>query len=662
MMDVDIRHIMIPTRDGTRLSADLFRPVTDRRVPAVVEYSPYRKDDLRGARSDFAHFYLAERGIASVALDVRGTGCSEGFVLDEYQYPQEQQDGYDALEWLARQDWCNGKTGMWGLSYPGFTALQVAQVQPPSLGAIIPIMAADDRYTDDMHFRGGALDGWSVIGPYAIGMVTRNALPPYPELIGDHWRDLWQLRLEKNIPWLIRWIEEQFDNEYWRSTLGRMYDRVRAPTFLICGWADFYMNAALRWFERLEVPKKLLMGPWPHLHPDIAVPGPRIDHLHEMTRWFAQWLAGEQTGIMDEPPVTVYIQHYRRPDAPRNVAPGAWRFEERLPPARATERQWFLGARGDLANSPPVADFVTEREYVPFVGFADLGFAGTGVWWGEQGANDAFSIVFTSKPLAADTEILGFPRVTLHAAATAEVACFAVRLCDVAPDGASTLVCKGLLNATRRHGMNRAEPLVPGEIYQLEIELDATAWVFPKGHRIRVAISGADFPEVWPTPQPAMLRVQCGSSHPSHLTLPVAPAARTGGPLPALKPPAPRRSRFRQASEKPISAVTYDVGTRTMRAARATKDTVRHHDGVTEITTEHRSEMQSSATDPADVRATAWDRKTLRRPGLEVGCTATAELRSTATEFHLDLTLDVMENGSPRWSRRWTRAIPRRLL
>ena len=115
-LDVGVTHIMIPTRDGTRLAADLYRAVTDDAVPVVVEYTPYRKDDLRGATRDFGHLYLAARGIASVQLDVRGTGGSEGVVVDEYQYPQEQEDGYDAVEWLARQPWCNGKVGMWGTS------------------------------------------------------------------------------------------------------------------------------------------------------------------------------------------------------------------------------------------------------------------------------------------------------------------------------------------------------------------------------------------------------------------------------------------------------------------------------------------------------------------------------------------------------------------
>ncbi len=553
---------------------------------------------------------------------------------------------------------------MWGTSYAGFTALQIAQIQPPSLGAIAPLYATDDRYTDDMHFRGGAVDGWSVIGSYALGMVSRNALPPYPELTGDGWQALWDLRLRENTPWLIRWLEEQLDGPYWRSTLGRMYDRVRVPTFIVGGWADFYVNASLRWFANLDVPKKLIMGPWPHTPPDAATPGPRIDFLHEVTRWFKQWLADEPTGILDEPPVTVYIQNYRRPDASRDEAPGFWRFEEALPPARAKERQWFFGAKSDLGNSPPLADHVAERQYIPFVGFADLGFAGSGAGWGEQGANEAFSIVYTSKPLAADTEVLGFPRVTLFASATAEVAFFAVRLCDVAPDGSSTLVCKGLLNGTRRRGMDRAEPLVPGEVCRLDIELDAASWIFPKGHCIRVALSGADFPEVWPSPHAGVIRVHSGSDHPSSLTLPVVPAAAPGfpSPEPPLLPPSVRRSQFVHTPEKPAISITYDIAQRSMTARRQLRETIRHPDGATVVTSEHRAEMTVSAQNPADARATSWDRKTLRRPGFEVESTATAELKSDATVFHLDLTLDVTLNKSPRWSNHWARTIPRQLL
>jgi predicted acyl esterase len=637
---------MIPTRDGTRLAADLYRPATDDAVPVVVEYTPYRKDDLRGATRDFGHFYLAARGIASLQLDVRGTGGSEGVVLDEYQHPQEQEDGYDAVEWLARQPWCNGKVGMWGTSYAGFTALQVAQLGPPSLGAIAPIYATDDRYTDDMHFRGGALNGWSVIGPYALGMVTRNAMPPYPDHGNAHWRDLWNRRLRENVPWLIRWLEEQMDGPYWQSTLGRRYDRVRVPTLIIGGWADFYVNAAVRWFTHLQVPKKLIMGPWPHSPPDAATPGAQIDFMHEVARWFTEFLKGQATGIADEPPVTVFIQTGSTRGTSDDAVSGYWRFEEMLPPATAAEHAWHLRAEGDLDPRAPADAQVAEHRYVPFAGLSGL----------------SLPLTYTSKPLRGDVEMLGVPRIRLFASVTAEVAFFAVGLCDVAPDGSSTPVCKGLLNGTRRHGMDDAVRLSPGEITELAFDLDAASWVFSKGHCIRVTISGADFPEVWPSPLPTSIRIHCGLSQPSSITLPLVPLAPARFPPPVLLPPGARRSRFQYELEKPGVVSAYDRETGTATARQYLRETVRCPDGATVVTSEHRTEMTVSPSDPSAAKAVGWDRKTVSRPGLEVECIASAELQSTACEFHLTLDLDVALNGSPYWRRRWNRAIPRRLL
>lgn len=653
-------HIAIPTRDGTRLAAALFRPVVHDPVPVVVEYTPYRKDDLRAATRDFGHFYLAERGVASVQLDVRGTGGSEGVVSDEYQYPQEQQDGYDAVEWLAHQPWCNGKAGMWGTSYAGFTALQVAQLQPPSLGAIAPIYATDDRYTDDMHFRGGALNGWNVIGPYALGMVTRNALPPYPGHAQEDWRALWDRRLEENVPWLIRWLEEQLDGPYWQATLGRRYGEVRVPTLIIGGWADFYVNAALRWFAHLGVPTKLIMGPWPHMPPDAAVPGAHIDFLHEIARWFRQFLAGEPTGILDEPPVTVFVRTHREAGASSDTAAGYWRFEDTVPPERAVERTWYFAAEGNL-DKPPVNAHAAACRYVPFIGHAEPVLAGGESAGGGPDAQPG-SIAYTSAALTNSMEILGFPRMRLFAESTAEVAFFAVRLWDVAPGGPPTLVSQGLLNGTRREGMHEARPLVPNETIELVFQLDATSWVFPEGHRIAVTISGTDFPDVWPSPLQAMIRLHCGPSEPSSITLPVVPVPACPYPEPILRPPPPRKSRFEYTLEKRGVSADYDAATRRMTTRRALKETVRHPDGVTVVTSEHRTEMSVSADDPAKARAAAWDCKAMRRPDLDVQCTAAAEINSTASDFHLDLALDVKVNGSDYWRRRWVRTIPRRLL
>ena len=175
------RNVLIPVRDGTKLAADLVRPDADGKFPAVIEYMPYRKGDVSYAR-EAEHRYFAARGFVGVRIDVRGTGGSEGVNTDEYM-PVEQTDGYDAVEWCAAQPWCNGKVGMFGSSYGGFTAVQVAMHQPPSLKAIVPLYATDDRYTDDCHYApGGNMRMYYDVGAYGGSMVAMNALPPAADL------------------------------------------------------------------------------------------------------------------------------------------------------------------------------------------------------------------------------------------------------------------------------------------------------------------------------------------------------------------------------------------------------------------------------------------------------------------------------------------------
>jgi uncharacterized protein len=530
------------------------------------------------------------------------------------------------------------------------------------------------------------LNGWSVIGPYALGMVSRNAMPPYPDHGGDRWRELWDRRLRENIPWLIRWLEEQMDGPYWRSTLGRRYDLVRIPTLIIGGWADFYVNAALRWFAHLQVPKKLIMGPWPHSPPDAATPGAQIDFLHEIARWFTQFLKGQTTGITDEPPATVFIQTGRgtpppafndlestpRDDAAgRACAPlgtsgdavsGYWRFEETVPPPATVERAWHFGANGDLVTSPGADAPAGECPYIPFEGLPGLRRTDSRKGCGERTDDEPLALTYTTTPLASDVEMLGVPRVRLFASVTAQVVFFAVGLWDVAPDGSPMPVCRGFLNGTRRNGMDDAAPLSPGEITKLTFDLDAASWVFAKGHRVRVTVSGADFPEVWPSPQPTSIRIHSGPSHPSSIMLPVVPPSAARFPPPVLLPPEPRRSRFHYELERPAVSSAYDRQSRTATARQHLKETVRCPDGATVVSSEHRTTMTVSASDPSAAKASGWDRKTVSRPGLEVECIASAEIQSTAREFHLTLDLNVVLNGSPHWQRRWKRAIRRRLL
>ncbi len=178
-------NVFIPMSDGVRLAARIWRPRTDRPVPAIMEYIPYRKRFGTAQRDEVMHPYIAGHGYACVRVDLRGSGESDGVLEDEY-LQQELDDGCEVLAWLARQPWCNGRIGMIGISWGGFNGLQIAAMQPPELKAVVAVCASDDRFADDVHHMGGCLLGDNV--SWASVMFAYNTLPPDPALVGERWR------------------------------------------------------------------------------------------------------------------------------------------------------------------------------------------------------------------------------------------------------------------------------------------------------------------------------------------------------------------------------------------------------------------------------------------------------------------------------------------
>lgn len=306
MAEGTLERVFVPLPDGTRLAVSLFLPHGDEPVPCVIEALPYRKDDLTASyQSEYVRL-RDEHSYAVARVDVRGTGSSDGLATDEYP-AQEQRDLCGVIAWLAGQPWCTGSVGMYGTSYSGFNALQVACERPPALKAVCAIYATDDRYTDDVHYMGGSLRLLDIVD-YPAYMVAMNALPPVPALVGDGWRDTWRERVESLEPWLVRWIEEQRDSAYWRhGSVRPAYDRITCPTMLVGGWADGYRNNTFRTFEALECPKRLVVGPWSHMSTATSLPGPHIDLVPELVRWFRQWLGDEENGVEGEPPIQVLI-------------------------------------------------------------------------------------------------------------------------------------------------------------------------------------------------------------------------------------------------------------------------------------------------------------------------------------------------------------------
>ncbi len=513
----EIENSWIPLPDGCRLAARIWLPedAESSPVPAIVEYIPYRKRDNTRWRDEPIHPYFAGHGYASVRIDVRGSGESDGLLLDEYT-EQEQEDGLAAIRWIAEQPWCTGAVGMMGLSWGGFNSLQIAALRPRELKAVIAVCAADDRYTDDAHYMGGCLLNENLI--WGSVLFTLNALPPDPELVGERWREMWRERLEATPLFPEIWLKHQRRDEYWkRGSVGVDPARIACPVYAISGWADGYTNAVPRLLARLKVPRKGLVGPWAHVYPHEGVPGPAIGFLQEALRWWDCWLKGADTGIMDEPMYRVWMQESVRPKPQYVVRPGHWVAESSWPSSHITTRRLIITPCDllDEAAVPNPAEVRLDFSSPQTTGLAAgswCGFAVEGELPTDQREDDGKSQTFDSPPLKERLEILGAPEVTLALVADRPLALVAARLNDVAPDGSSARVTYGLLNLTHRAGHERPEPLRSGERYVVKIRLNDIAHAFPVGHRIRLALSTSYWPVAWPSPELVSLGLFTGSS------------------------------------------------------------------------------------------------------------------------------------------------------
>ena len=461
-----IENCWIPMSDGCRLAARIWLPADAQTtpVPAILEYIPYRKRDFTRARDEPMHHYFAGYGYAAVRVDLRGSGDSDGLLLDEY-LKREHDDALEVIHWIAQQPWCSGAVGMMGKSWGGFNSLQVAARRPPELKAIITVCSTDDRYLDDVHYMGGCLLNENLT--WGSVLMSYNAYPPDPELVGERWRAMWRDRLEHAVFFPAVWLEHSWRDDYWKhGSVCENYDAINCPVYAIGGWADAYSNAIPRLLAGLKAPRKGLIGPWAHLYPHDGVPGPAIGFLQEALRWWDHWLKGTDTGIMAEPMLRIWMQESVPPKPFYKHRPGRWVAETQWPSRRITFKRHWLDA-GRLSSAPMV------KTQLDFRSPQTTGL-GAGEWCGfgapgeaplDQRGDDGCSLTFDSEPLRERIEILGAPVAALEVSVDQPVAFIAVRLNDVAPGGASTRVTYGLLNLTHRDNHEHPRPLEPGKRY-----------------------------------------------------------------------------------------------------------------------------------------------------------------------------------------------------
>lgn len=647
--------VWIPMKDGVRLAATLYRPDAAKpgeRLPVLFEYLPYRKDDGTLAGDYPLYDYMAAHGYVGARVDIRGTGRSEGRPPAREYSEQEQQDGVEVIAWLARQPWSNGSVGMWGWSWGGFNAIQIAARRPPGLKAILPGEATEDLFQDDIHF----IDGLFHYDEYELSMEVQPAITRYPDFPLDE-KSLAE-RFD-NPPWSLAYKKQQRDGKFWQASLfPARYDAIQVPVLMIGGWYDGYRDSIPRMLEKLKAPAWGIVGPWNHSGPDSGRPGPPIEWRREAVRFFDQYLKGKDTGFSKQPRLAVYVRQSYPPGADRKTIPGQWRYEEGWPIRRTKDTTLHLTPEHTLAAAAPAPGFHA-LAYVASTGEA------AGFWWGEltpdQRSADAWSLVYDSGPLSEDIEILGFPKALLRAAADAPLANWFARLSDVAPDGQVTLVTGAGLSGAQRGSASQPAPLTRGQRYPLEVEMHFTSWVFPKGHRVRLAVSNALWPMIWPTPYAMTAQLSLGGADGSRLVLPVIPAEAR--PVPAFGPPEP-------SSEKPGVRSTGGAWPGQWTICRDEIRQAAHGDWSGDSTTDYPwgkvAAVERITYDVADAHPDAATvagdaTTTITLPDRTLSWRAVLEIRSDAANFYYRLKRELRKDGALIREKTWQETIPRDL-
>lgn len=553
------KNLYVKMRDGKRIAVDVYRPDGEDKSPAILAMSPYGKDvqaikvaprpfNMEYVRNEAGDIdFFVTRGYAFVVADCRGTGYSEGRY--DFCSRKEQEDGYDLVEWIGKQPWCNGNVGMTGVSYYAVIQFLVAAQQPPHLKALFAHDGWTDLYRDAFHHGGILIVGWLPEWT-TIGMLSKRG-PDHPEPASKTLYSEVELRrrvekLRSNtviskspllsnvllfpeyMPLLFDWLVNEEDGPYyWERSAYTKFEKVKVPVYLGSEMHAYpvvmHLPGAFRAWEGIEAPKKLVIR--------AEVPRRPFQEFHdEILRWFDHWLKGMNTEVMDEPPIKIWVRGAEE-----------WKYAREWPLAETRWAKYYLESNGLLTESQPRDEAPPDTfHYEPILPVLETPYP-------LDRMPEYLS--YTTDPVKQDTEILGPIALDLYASISSEDADFITKVKDIGPDGSESVLSRGWLKASHReidekksrpwqpyHPHTKSTPVVPGEINEYSIEIRPIANLFKKGHKIQLEIWPCDFPKEpmdltlsWPTwnhlpcDKETSYRIYHTKTYPSHLLLPMIP-------------------------------------------------------------------------------------------------------------------------------------------
>jgi putative CocE/NonD family hydrolase len=554
--------VPVRMRDGVTLFADVYRPVEAGRYPVVVSRTPYSTERFPTAWD--AAVYIARRGYVYVFQDIRGRHESEGRWEPFFD---DEKDGYDTIEWAAKQPWSNGKVAMQGGSYLGQNQWRAAQAAPPSLVTIFPMVSSTSLYHDWITLNGG----WRLSFNFGWGPVrqeSRIMQNPGPHTVEGlravHYDqvqlhlplDTMQQLVGRNARFYDDWLAHPDYDDYWKPLDAETrFDTIGIPVHTLGGWFDIFSQGTLRGYVGMSQKgasaearrgSQIVIGPWGH-GPSQKFgaldfgPAANVDALALQLRWYDYWLKGIDNGLASEPPVKLFV-----------MGRNEWAFEGEYPLARTQYKPLYLasggaanGSRGDgrlrwdkpAGASPPDRFRYDPDDPVPSLGGNNC--CGTPTPAGPMDQREVESrrdvLVYDSDLLSGELEVTGPVKVVLFASSDAVDTDFVAKLVDVHPDGSSYNMAEGILRARYRESLSQPKPLTPGQVYRLEIDLVGTSVAFLPGHRIRVHVTSSHFPQFDRNPNTgarfgktaavkvAQQTVYHDAERASHVLLPVIP-------------------------------------------------------------------------------------------------------------------------------------------